>query len=76
MSEMERENVSMSQQVPAVFVSEKGVCEKPAVQQQVIISLSTQTERYSKAHTHTHTRVQQEQWSDNRSGMEFKQAHC
>lgn len=39
----------------AVFVREKGECEKPAVGQQVTISLSTHTERYSNVHTHTHT---------------------
>lgn len=39
----------------AVFVREKGECEKPSVGQQVTISLSTHTERYSNVHTHTHT---------------------
>ena len=57
-----------------MFAKQKGVCEKPGVQEQVIISLSTQTERCSIICTHVYTRMHTPR-PDNISEMQSKQEH-
>lgn len=61
-----RRKKNTSLQIFAVFANEKGVREKPAAQQQVIISLSTQSEIQRRTRAQNSVQITDPGWSANK----------